>query len=86
MGRYFVVRNNTRVRCLVGFDGRQLKWPCCCSGAGARARRELCPAAEIPQGRKERTGGLLPHKQLWNEDEIQCLFFLPETIGNVALM
>lgn len=47
---------------------------------------ELYPSAEIPQGRKEWTGGLPPHKQLWNENEIQCLFFLPETIGNVALM
>lgn len=46
---------------------------------------ELCASSEIPQGRKEWTGGLPPHKQLWNEDEIQCLFFLPETIGNVAL-
>lgn len=27
-----------------------------------------------------------PRKQLWNEDEIQCLFFVPETIGNVALV
>lgn len=46
---------------------------------------ELCPSDQIPQGRKECMGGLPPRKQLWNEDEIQCLLFLPETIGNAAL-
>lgn len=45
---------------------------------------ELCPSDQIPQGRKERMGGLPPRKQLWNEDEIQCLLFLPETIGNAV--
>lgn len=69
-----------------GSGGQQLNPGHSVTGAGLQPwPGELHASSEIPQGRKEWTGGLPPHKQLWNEDEIQCLFFLPETIGNVAL-
>lgn len=68
-----------------GFGGQQLNRARCVGAELEPWPGELRASSEIPQGRKEWTGGLPPHKQLWNEDEIQCLFFLPETIGNVAL-